>query len=92
MPRARLIETDYGEFRRLLREVSGRGGLIRPADEVRWQEYVRSRQINEFGALAIAKGRFEAPVPVILDVGAETDGLYVYSESEEICLRMVFIE
>lgn len=92
MPRARLIQTDYSDFRRLLREASGLGGLLRPGDGDKWQEYIRAKEINEFGAMAVAKGRFEGPLAVIVNLGGESDGLYVYSESDEQCLRMVFLE
>lgn len=92
MPRARLIDTDYGAFRRRLREATAAGAVLRPADGDRWEEYLQLKNVNHFGAMALAKGRFEGPAAVVLTVGGEEDGYYVYSEADEACMRLVFLE
>lgn len=89
MARARMVEVDYYSFRQLLREAADRGGRIEKRDTQRWQEYVKTHNINEVGATAIARTRFEEPTPVIIELGGERDGLYIYSDLEEGCLRLV---
>ncbi len=53
---------------------------------------MKAHNINEVGATAIARTRFEEPTPVIIDLGGERDGLYLYSDMEEGCLRLVLQE
>ncbi|PWG63267.1 hypothetical protein DEM34_09335 [Spiribacter halobius] len=84
-----MVEVDYYSFRQLLREAAHRGGRIEKRDTRRWNDYVRAHNINEVGATAIARSRFEEPTPVIIDLGGERDGLYLYSDLEEGCLRLV---
>lgn len=85
-----MIQTDYYGFRQLYREALGRGAAISQTDDSRWRDYIAAHSINEFGALAIARGRMSGPVPVIVALGEDRDGFYVYSEDDEICLRLVF--
>ncbi|WP_440996016.1 hypothetical protein [Arhodomonas sp. SL1] len=89
MARARLVEVDYYSFRQLLREAANRGGRIDKRDANRWADYVKTYNINEVGATAIARQRFEEPTPVIINLGGTRDGLYLYSDIEEGCLRLV---
>lgn len=89
MARARMVEVDYYSFRQLLREAANRGGRIEKRDAKRWNEYVRTNNINEVGATAIARRRFDEPTPVIINLGGQRDGLYLYSDIEEGCLRLV---
>ncbi|MCO6440098.1 MAG: hypothetical protein J5I81_03215 [Nitrococcus mobilis] len=90
MARARMVEVDYYSFRQLLREAVTRGGRVEKCDTQRWNAYVKQHKINEVGATTIAHTRFDAPTPVIIDLGSERDGLYFYSDLEEGCLRLVF--
>jgi len=89
MPRARVVEYDYYQFLNLLRRATDTGRRIDKADGPRWSQYVTAKSINEVAATAIAKQKFERAVPVILDEGRETDGLYFFSQNEEGCLRLV---
>lgn len=90
MARARMVEVKYYSFRQLLREAAKRGGRVEKRDTQRWNAYVREHRINEVGATTIARERFDEPVPVIIDLGGEQDGLYFYSDLEEGCLRLIF--
>lgn len=90
MARARMVEVDYYSFRQLLREAARQGGRIDKRDRERWNDYVRAHNLNEVSATAIARNRFDEPTPVIIDLGGERDGLYLYSDLEEGCLRLVF--
>ncbi|PZN33586.1 MAG: hypothetical protein DIU71_04725 [Proteobacteria bacterium] len=90
MARGKVVEFDYYQFTQLLRRASDAGRRIDKSD-ARWAEYVKTHNINEVAATAIARQKFEGAVPVILDEGKDTDGLYFYSKNEEACLRLVFV-
>ncbi|MEX0731304.1 MAG: hypothetical protein WED00_15825 [Aquisalimonadaceae bacterium] len=89
MARARMIDVDYYSFRQLLKQATDRGGRIEKRDTERWNAYIKEHKINEVGARAIAATRFDSPTSVIIALGGEGDGLYVYSDMEEGCLRLV---
>ncbi len=85
-----MVDVDYYSFRQLLKQAADRGGRIEKRDTERWNAYVKEHNINETGARAIAATRFDAPTSVIIDLGGERDGLYVYSDMEEGCLHLVY--
>jgi hypothetical protein len=86
--RAKVIDFDYYQFIGLLRRATDAGARIEKGD-VRWAEYIKAHQINEIAASSIAKQKFEKSVPVIINEGRDTDGLYFYSKNEEACMRLV---
>lgn len=88
MARAKVIDFDYYQFIGLLRRATDAGARIEKGD-TRWAQYVKAHQINEVAASSIAKQKFEKAVPVIIDEGKDTDGLYFYSKNEEACMRLV---
>jgi hypothetical protein len=92
MPRAKVVEHDYYQFLQMLRRATDAGKRIDKADTARWAQYVKDKGINEIGATAIAKQKFESVVPVIIDEGRDSDGLYFYSKNEEGCLRVIYID
>jgi hypothetical protein len=86
--RAKVIDFDYYQFIGLLRRATDSGARIEKGD-ARWVQYVKAHQINEVAASSIAKQKFEKAVPVIINEGKDTDGLYFYSKNEEACMRLV---
>jgi hypothetical protein len=88
MARAKVVEFDYYQFIGLIRRATDAGRRIDKTDAQRWDEYVRHKGINEFAATVIARQSLENAIPVIIDEGLETDGLYFYSTSDEGCLRL----
>jgi hypothetical protein len=86
--RAKVIDFDYYQFIGLLRRATDSGSRIEKQDP-RWAQYVKAHAINEVAASSIAMQKFEAAIPVIIDEGKDTDGLYFYSKNEEACLRLV---
>ncbi len=92
MARSKVVEFDYYQFIGLLRRASDAGKRIDKADTERWTAYIKSKGINEVAATAIARQKFESAVPVIIDEGQDTDGLYFYSKNDEGCLRLQSIE
>ena len=88
MARAKVVDFDYYQFIGLLRRATDAGKRIDKSDDKRWAEYIKAKGINEIGATAIARQKFENAVPVIIDEGLETDGLYFHSKNDEGCLRL----
>lgn len=88
MARSKVVDFDYYQFIGLLRRATDAGARIEKSDS-RWKDYVKTHGINEIAASAIARQKFEAATPVIIDEGKDTDGLYFYSKNEEACLRLV---
>lgn len=92
MARAKVVEFDYYQFIGLMRRATDAGKRIDKADGKRWVDYIKSHGINEVGATAIARQKFEQAIAVIIDEGLDTDGLYFYSKNDEGCLRLQTIE
>jgi hypothetical protein len=92
MARAKVIPFDYYLFVQQLRRAGDAGARIEKSDAVRWSRYVADKGINEVAATAIARQKFEDALPVILDEGKDSDGLYFHSKKEEACLRLVPLE
>lgn len=92
MPRAKVVEFDYYQFISLIRRATDSGARIEKSDAARWKDYVKKNNINEVAATAIARQKFETAIPVIINEGLETDGLYFYSTNDEGCLRLVIID
>jgi hypothetical protein len=91
MARAKVVECDYYQFLNILRRATNAGQRIDKSDS-RWAQYVKTHDINEVAATAIARQKFESSVPVIIAEGKDTDGLYFHSKNEEACLRLVPLE
>jgi hypothetical protein len=92
MARSKVVEFDYYQFIGLLRRATDAGKRIDKADTQRWAAYIKTKGINEVAAMAIARQKFESAVPVIIDEGLDTDGLYFYSKNDEGCLRLQAID
>jgi hypothetical protein len=92
MARAKVVEFDYYQFISLIRRATDAGTRIEKSEVDRWAAYVKEHAINEVAATAIARQKFESAIPVIIDEGLPTDGLYFYSKNDEGCLRLQTIE
>jgi hypothetical protein len=88
MARSKVVEFDYYQFLHLMQRATNAGARIERSDP-RYAEYVKKHAINEVAALAIARQKFESAVPVIIDEGQPSDGLYFYAKNDEGCLRLV---
>jgi hypothetical protein len=91
MARAKVVDFDYYQFLRVLQRASSAGKRIEKSDP-RWGDFVKSNQINEVAATAIARQKFENATAVIIAEGHDTDGLYFYSKNDEACLRLMTLE
>jgi hypothetical protein len=92
MARSKVVEFDYYQFISLVRRATDAGKRIDKTDTQRWATYIKTKGINEVAATAIARQKFETAIPVIIDEGLDTDGLYFYSRNDEGCLRLTSIE
>ena len=92
MARAKVVEFDYYQFIGLMRRATDTGKRIDKSDGQRWADYIKAKGINEVAATAIARQKFESALPVIIDEGLDTDGLYFYSKNDEGCLRLQTID
>lgn len=92
MARAKVVDFDYYQFIGLMRRATDAGKRIDKSDGKRWADYIKAKGINEVGATAIARQKFENALSVIIDEGLETDGLYFYSKNDEGCLRLQTID
>jgi hypothetical protein len=90
MARAKVVAFDYYQFLNLYRRATDSGKRIDPKD-ASWAAYIKDHSINEVAATAIARQKFDKVLPVILDEGQDTDGLYFFSREEEACLHLVTI-
>lgn len=90
MGRAKVIDFDYYQFIGILRRATNTGARIEK-NQPAWGEYIKAHGINEVAASAIARQKFDKGVAVIINEGADTDGLYFYSKDDEACLRLVSI-
>lgn len=89
MARWRVVERDFPAFLELLRRAESTGTAIEKHQPDRWQSYISEHGFNEDMAASIARQRMESVTAVIIAEGNESDGLYLYSTAEEICLRVV---
>lgn len=88
MARAKVVEFDYYQFIGIMRRATDAGKRVDKSDGKRWADYIKTNSINEVAATAIARQKFENAIPVIIDEGLDTDGLYFYSKNDEGCLRL----
>ncbi|MDJ0656475.1 MAG: hypothetical protein QNJ40_20105 [Xanthomonadales bacterium] len=83
MPRARVQEVDYFEFRRYLQTAIDCGHRIEPREREAWAAYVREHDVKEVVMKQWSR-RFEKSETVIIDMGGDTwDGYYVFSSQDE---------
>jgi hypothetical protein len=89
MAQPRIVEVDYYTFRAELKAAAAAGARIEKTDGDRWQEYVRTRQVNLYTIQAWAKVRFTGDdlKLAIIDAGGDWDGVYVWSEEDERAAR-----
>lgn len=83
----RMVEVVYSEFWRQLEVAAESGGRIEHTDKQRWKAYVRENNVKEAASRVHAGALGEPIKAVIISNGGDWDGYYVYSASDEICLR-----
>jgi hypothetical protein len=89
MGRPRVVEQNYHEFLLELRAVVNRGNRIEPKEKERWKEWVRANNIQEAAFKSVAEKKYEGMQGVIIDEDGPWRGYYLYTTTEEACLKWV---
>ena len=87
MSRPTIVEQNFFEFKAALRASTDAGTRIEMAEKDRWKAWVREHKIQEAAFRSMAAQKFDEPVAVIIDDDSDWSGYYLYTPTEEICLR-----
>ena len=89
MSQRRIYEFDYSEFSSILRRAKTHNKIIEKSNKEAWMTYVRKHNVPE-GAMT-SRGKsgtmFDKLDYVIIEGAGMSDGYYVYSSSEQFCLK-----
>jgi hypothetical protein len=85
--RPSIVEQNYFEFKVALRDATNKGCRLEPKDKDRWKAWVRENKVQEAAFRSMAAQKFEDPQAVILDEEGPWGGYYLYTPTEEICLK-----
>jgi len=72
-----------------LRKATDVGQRIDASDKARWGAWVKQHNIREAAFKSVGSSQFEGLQPVIIDGQGTWAGYYLYTTSEEACLRWV---
>lgn len=89
MSRLRIVEQNYFEFQSALREAGDNGERIEPGDKDKWKAFVTENRIQEAAFKSLANKKFEEMTPVIINTDGPWKGYYLYTTTEEACLKWV---
>ncbi|MFK7913455.1 MAG: hypothetical protein AB8B93_06035 [Pseudomonadales bacterium] len=92
MSRPKIVEANYYEFQDRLTKATNAGKRLEKADQPAWDEYVSSNKVNEIAMRSWGSSKYEDIVPVIIADGSTWDGYYVYSKTDEACLKWTIPE
>jgi len=87
MNRSPISEVNYHEFRRAVQRASDAGKRLDPTDKARWELWVKEHQVREVFFRSFAGSKFDKVKAVIIDDATPWRGFYLYSESEEACMK-----
>jgi hypothetical protein len=87
--RPRIIAVDYHQFLQQLRKATDAGKRIDASDKPRWSAWVKQNNIREAAFKSVGSNQFEDLQPVIIDDEGTWGGYYLYTASEEACLKWV---
>ena len=92
MSQIQIVEQNYFEFTAALRSAADKGTRIEPRDKDRWKKFVRENRIQEAAFRSLAEKKYDGIQPVIIDDDGPWGGYYLYTTSEEACLKWVRLE
>lgn len=87
MGRPKIVEANYYDFIARLTRATNARQRLEQTDQPAWDEYVARHQVNEVAMRSWGDSKFENTVPVIIADGSTWDGYYVYSKTDEACLK-----
>ena len=89
MSQVRIVEQNYFEFTAALRSAADNGKRVEPKEKERWKTFVRENRIQEAAFKSLADKKYEGMQAVIIDEEGPWHGYYLYTCSEEACLKWV---
>jgi hypothetical protein len=89
MSRLRIVEQNYFEFQSALRAAGDSGERIEPREKERWKAFVTENRIQEAAFKSLAEKKFEGMTAVIINTDGPWQGYYLYTSTEEACLKWV---
>jgi hypothetical protein len=85
--RPRIVPVDYHQFLAELRKATDAGKRIDASEKARWSAWVKQNNIREAAFKSVGSNQFEGLKPVIIDDDGAWRGYYLYTSSEEACLK-----
>lgn len=89
MNRPKIEEVSYYDFIARLKTATARGQRLEKSDQPAWDTYVADNKINEVAMSSWGRSKFGETEPVIINDGGSWQGYYVYSKTEEACLKWI---
>lgn len=89
MGERRICEVQYSDLSSILRKLTNSSKRIDKSDKEAWMAYVKKHNVPEAAVLSRGKtGTMFGKVDVVIIDGLGTsDGYYVYSADESVCLK-----
>jgi hypothetical protein len=90
--RPRIVPVDYDQFLAELRKATDIGKRIDASDKARWSAWVKQNNIREAAFKSVGSNQFDGLKAVIIDDPGAWGGYYLYTTSEEACLKWMKAE
>jgi len=79
----------FHPFMAMLKRAAANGHRIEPVEKQAWAKYIREQRIPIAGLLVYGQAMSETIRPVVVSGEGVDDGLYLYSEDDEVSVRFV---
>lgn len=79
----------FHPFMAMLKRSAANGHRIEPADKQPWAQYIRDHKIPIAGLMVYGQSMSESIRAVVVSGEGADDGLYLYSEDDEVSVRFV---
>ncbi len=89
MARPRIVSVDYHQFLTELRKATEAGTHIEASDKARWSAWVKQNNVREASFKSIGSNQYSDLKPAIIDDRGTWGGYYLYTATEEACLKWV---
>lgn len=79
----------FHPFAAMLKRAAANGHRIEPVDKQAWAKYIREKKIPVAGLMVYGQSMSETIRAVVIQGEGADDGLYLYSEDDEVSARFV---
>lgn len=79
----------FHPFAAMLKRAAANGHRIEPVDKQAWAKYIREKKIPIAGLMVYGQSMSETIRAVVIQGEGADDGLYLYSEDDEVSVRFV---